>query len=65
MSLSNSENNSKAIICPKCKQDLPEDSQFCHFCGANIEAPVILPEENKPQETIIEPSPVIHTLNHT
>lgn len=65
MSLSNSKNNPKAIICPKCKQELPEDSQFCHFCGANIEASVISSAENIPQKTIVEPSPVIHTLNHT
>lgn len=28
MSLSNSENSSKAIICPKCKQELPEDNML-------------------------------------
>ncbi len=65
MSLSNSENNKKAIICPKCKQELPKDSQFCHFCGANIKTAILSQMENIPQETISEPSPVIHTLNHT
>ena len=26
----------KKVVCPKCKQELPKDSQFCHFCGANL-----------------------------
>jgi len=65
VSLSNSENNTNTVICPKCKQELPEDSQFCHYCGANIESTVISPTDNVLPETISEPSPVIHTLNHT
>ena len=65
MSLSNSENNPKPLFCPKCKQELPKDSMFCHFCGASIEASVISPTENTSQENISGQSPVIHTLNHT
>ncbi len=30
----------KKVVCPKCKQSLPEDSAFCHYCGTAIgEAP--------------------------
>lgn len=50
----------KKAVCPQCNQTLPGDSLFCHFCGTNIEVPVI-----SAVETIAEPSPVIHTLNHT
>ena len=25
------------IICPKCKQELEDDTKFCGFCGAKIE----------------------------
>ncbi len=24
------------MICPNCNQSIPEDSQFCHFCGTTI-----------------------------
>lgn len=24
------------VVCPKCKQTLPEDSVFCHYCGTAI-----------------------------
>lgn len=65
MSLSSPENNPKVLFCSQCKQELPEDSVFCHFCGANIEASVISPEENISHEIISETSPEIHTLNHT
>ncbi len=26
----------KKVVCPKCKQTLPEDSAFCHYCGTAI-----------------------------
>lgn len=26
----------KRVVCPKCKQTLPEDSAFCHYCGTAI-----------------------------
>ena len=28
----------KRVICPKCKQTLPADSAFCHYCGNKITA---------------------------
>ena len=28
--------NFKYLICPKCKNQLPIDSQFCQICGFNI-----------------------------
>lgn len=65
MSLSNSENSTKSIICPQCKQELPEDSEFCHYCGANIQTAGISLVDNALPEPISESSPVIHTLNHT
>lgn len=25
------------MICPNCNQTIPDDSQFCHFCGSTID----------------------------
>lgn len=50
----------KKVVCPKCKQSLPEDSVFCHYCGTSISAatpinkPVSTPTTNKT-------APVSHT----
>ena len=30
--------------CPKCKNEIPEDSVFCHYCGCDIKA--VFAEEN-------------------
>lgn len=35
------------MICAKCKQELPEDSAFCQYCGAKIEV-----EKNERREYI-------------
>lgn len=55
----------KKVICPKCKQDLPKDSLFCHFCGTNLEDTTLSSEKSNPQETSTASAPMIHTLNHS
>ncbi|MBR2473953.1 MAG: hypothetical protein IKB51_02865 [Clostridia bacterium] len=35
------------IICPNCKNELPQDSGFCQYCGIKIEVPVVAPDYNK------------------
>ena len=49
------EKNTNAIICPSCKRELPNDSQFCHFCGTNIEAQNLLPIEHVEKEPLNPP----------
>lgn len=30
----------KRVVCPKCKQILPEDSVFCPYCGTSLSVPL-------------------------
>ena len=39
----------KKVVCPKCKQTLPEDSAFCHYCGTAIT--IKTAEQNEPRTT--------------
>ena len=55
----------KKVVCPKCKQELPKDSLFCHFCGTNLEDAAQSSAKNIPKETNIASAPMIHTLNHS
>ena len=55
----------KKVVCPKCKQELPKDSLFCHFCGTNLKDAAPSLAKNIPQETNIASAPMIHTLNHS
>ena len=34
------------MICPKCKNTLPDDSEFCQYCGEKISNPA--PEQTSP-----------------
>lgn len=40
------------IICPNCKSTLPEDSEFCQYCGSKIAA---VTEQPKAPETPVAP----------
>ena len=55
----------KKVVCPKCKQQLPKDSLFCHFCGTNLDNATPSSAKRIPQETNIASAPMIHTLNHS
>jgi len=55
----------KKVVCPKCKQELPEDSLFCHFCGTNLEDATLTSGKSIQQETSTASTPMIHTLNHS
>ena len=35
-SVSESSTTEKKVVCPQCKQVLPDDSAFCHYCGTPI-----------------------------
>ena len=35
------------LICPGCKNELPQDSEFCQYCGSKIEVPVIETNDNE------------------
>ncbi len=35
------------LICPNCKNELPQDSEFCQYCGGKIEIPVVESDTNK------------------
>lgn len=56
----------KKVVCPKCKQQLPKDSLFCHFCGTNLDNATLSSAKNIPEEASIASAPMIHnTLNHS
>lgn len=39
------------MICNKCTNKLPDDSEFCQYCGNKIVKQVIIPDEVIKQET--------------
>ncbi len=41
------------MICNKCNQSLPDDSEFCQYCGEKLESLA------NNEETVINPTPVI------
>ncbi len=41
----------KKVVCPQCKQTLPEDSAFCHYCGASV-GKVVTP--NTPKVDVVD-----------
>ena len=46
------------MICPKCKIDLPEDSEFCQYCGEKISSPAnTVPKQSAPMPPREIPSP--------
>ena len=44
------------IICPKCKQELEDDTRFCGFCGAKIEEEVTEAVAEVPAEAVEAPA---------
>ena len=46
--------------CTKCNHTLPDDSEFCQYCGARIEKTAEPPVETKP-EVIVEEVPAVLT----
>ncbi len=54
---SNSSTTEKKVVCPKCKQTLPEDSVFCHYCGTSL-------AEKAPSNKLVS-NLVINTTAHS
>jgi len=48
------------MICPKCNQELPEETLFCIYCGAKIEEPT--QEEVPVEEAPVAEVPVEETI---
>lgn len=47
---------SEKVICPKCNSELPEDSEFCQYCGSKI---AIASEQPKVLETLASPDALV------
>ena len=41
------------MICKKCNHKLPDDSEFCQYCGNKINSEEV-PETSSPDETLNE-----------
>ncbi len=61
---SNSSTTEKKVVCPNCKQTLPEDSVFCHYCGTainNVSAIHNTPRVTVEKQTATHTYPTPHT----
>ena len=53
----------KNITCPKCNHALPQDSEFCQFCGSRISTKPVAPQVTVPAAPIAKPSPKVVTTD--
>ncbi len=56
------------MICNKCTNKLPDDSEFCQYCGNKIVKQVIIPDEvikQQPENVETNNTDTVETVVHT